>query len=69
MVMVHFQCEVHSEFIKITDKEALGPTSSSWKQVPACVRTLRAGELQVIHHVTEPTIRKEDIPVSKLFIK
>ena len=67
--MVHFQCEVHSEFIKVTDKEALGPSSSSWQQVPACVRTLRAGELPVTHHVTEPTIRKEDSPVSKLFIK
>lgn len=69
MVMVHFQCEVHSEFIKVTDKEALGPSSSSRKQVPACVRTLRAGELQVIRYVTEPTIRKEDSPASKLFIK
>lgn len=67
--MVHFQCEVHLEFIKVTDKEALDSSSSSWQQTPACVRTLRAGELQVICHVTEPTIRKEDSPVSKLFIK
>lgn len=63
--MVHFQCEVHLEFVKVTDKEALGRSSSSWQQAAACVRTLRAGELQV----TEPTIRKEDSPVYKLFIK